>query len=556
MPCNCGLPSQPSSTYLLSAARRLVLCLEVFYLELGAFFCIIPVIWLDRVYFNPNINLTSRLPITLGNPVSPDLPVTTRFPPAPTGTLHVGGARTALFNWLTARQAGGHFVLRIEDTDQARNVPGGVESIIRDLRWLGLDWDEGPDIGGPNGPYLQSQRLDIYAQHLRKLLDAGQAYYGFETAEELDVLRKHAQQEKRTFRYPRPVTLPTDADAERARSAAKPVVVRLKCPDHEVTVRDEVFGQINLAATELDDFVIQKADGYPTYHLANVVDDALMGINFILRGQEFLSQTWRHIVLRQALGYPQPRYAHLPLVLDMQGRKLSKREADVGVHSFRTGGYLPEVLTNFIALLGWSPGRNREKFTLAELRESFHVSGIGRSNAKFDRDKLLAFNTAACASVPADRLLAGFKDYLSLNDNTPIPADDDKLLRHILAINKGFRTFADIPAKCGVLFDADQAFDYDAQAVKKVLLKNDGAGFAVLADLREALTRCQWQDETLEACISEYCQKKELSMGKVAQPIRVAVTGRTLSPQIIDTLMILGHDKTLVRIDRCLQLPR
>ena len=452
-----------------------------------------------------------------------------------------------------ARKAGGHFLLRIEDTDQARNVPGGVESIIRDLRWLGLDWDEGPDIGGPNGPYLQSQRLDIYAQHVRKLLDAAQAYYAFETAEELDVLRKRAQAQKRTFRYPRPVTLTTDADAEKARSAGKPVVVRLKCPDHEVTVPDEVFGQITVPATELDDFVVQKADGYPTYHLANVVDDSLMGINFILRGQEFLGQTWRHIILRQALGYPQPRYAHLPLVLDMQGRKLSKREADVGLHSFRTNGYLPEALANFIALLGWSPGDNREKLTLVELREAFDVAGIGRSNAKFDRDKLLAFNTVACASAPDDRLLAGFKDYLSLND-TPIPADDDKLLLRILEINKGFRTFADIPAKCGVLFDADDAFDYDAQALKKVLVKNDSAGFAVLADLRDIFSNCQWQDQVLETCISEYCQKKELPMGKVAQPIRVAVTGRTLSPQIIDTLMILGRDKTLVRIDRCLQL--
>ena len=480
--------------------------------------------------------------------------ITTRFPPSPTGTLHIGNARTALFGWLVARHAGGRFVLRIEDTDQARNVPGGLEAIIRDLKWLGLDWDEGPDIDGPNAPYLQSQRLDTYTQHIQKLLDAGHAYYAFETAQELAVLREQAQAQKRSFRYIRPDSLSAAEDADSARAAGKPVVVRLKCPDQAVTVEDEVFGKVQVAADQMDDFVICKADGYPTYHLANVVDDALMGINFILRGQEFLGQTWRHIILRQALGYPQPRYAHLPLILDMKGKKLSKRDADVDVHSFRKAGFLPEALLNFIVLLGWSPGDNREKFSLDQLREVFDVADIGKSNARFDPEKLLAFNTDACADAAPDRLLAGLKDYLSLND-TPIPADDDKLLAQILQMCKGFRTFADIPAKCGVLFEADDTLEYDTKAVKKVLLKNDAAGFAVLIDLREILATSDWQHEMLESCINDYCRTKELSMGKVAQPIRVAVTGRTVSPQIIDTLLILGRDKTLARMDRCLKLP-
>ena len=484
-----------------------------------------------------------------------DSTLKTRFAPSPTGLLHVGGARTALFSWLIARAANGKFILRIEDTDQARNVPRGTESIIRDLKWLGLDWDEGPDLAGPNGPYLQSQRLDIYTQHVQKLLDAGQAYHAFETSEQLNVLREEAQKQKQSFRYPRPDPLPTAADAEQARAAGKPVVVRFKCPAQSVTVNDEVFGQVEIPADQLDDFVIQKADGYPTYHLANVVDDALMGINFILRGQEFLAQTWRHIVIRQALGYDQPRYAHLPLIMDMQGSKLSKRDGDVDVHSFRRAGFLPEGLINFIALLGWSPGDDREKFTLSELCEVFEISKIGKANAKFDRDKLLAFNTIACASATPERLLAAFKDYLSLNE-TPIPADDDNLLRQLLEITKGFRTFADIVAKCGVLFGPDDAFDYDPKAIKKVLAKNDNAGFAVLADLRQVLANCDFQADALEAAINEYCQAKELGMGQVAQPIRVALAGKTLSPQITDTLMILGREKTLARIDRCLQLPQ
>lgn len=484
-----------------------------------------------------------------------DSTLRTRFAPSPTGFLHVGGARTALFSWLIARAANGKFILRVEDTDQARNVAGGTESIIRDLKWLGLDWDQGPDVDGPQGPYLQSQRLDIYTQHVKKLLDAGKAYYAFETSEQLRALREEAQKKKQSFRYPRPDPLPTAAEAQSARANGKPVVVRFKCPAHSVTVNDEVFSQVEIPADQLDDFVIQKADDYPTYHLANVVDDALMGVNFILRGQEFLAQTWRHIVIRQALGYEQPRYAHLPLIMDMQGRKLSKRDGDVDVHSFRKAGFLPEGLVNFIALLGWSPGDDREKFTLEELCEAFDVSKIGKANAKFDRDKLLAFNTIACASASPERLLECFKDYLSLNE-TPIPADNDDILSQLLEIAKGFRTFADIIAKCGVLFKANDAFDYDPKALNKVLAKNDGAGFAVLADLRKMLASCDWQAEALEAAINEYCQNKELGMGKVAQPIRVAVAGQTLSPAIIDTLMILGREKTLARIDRCLQLPQ
>ena len=484
-----------------------------------------------------------------------DSTVRTRFAPSPTGFLHIGGARTALFNWLLARKSGGRFVLRIEDTDQSRNVPDGVQNILRDLSWLGLDWDEGPGDGGPHEPYLQSGRLDIYTEHVNKLLEAGQAYYAFETTEELDALRKEAEKAKRTFHYSRPNPLPTAEDAEQARLAGRPVVVRFICPDREVTVRDEVFGDVSVPATELDDFIIRKADGFPTYHLANVVDDALMEINFILRGQEFLGQTWRHVVLREALGFSPPRYAHLPLIMDMKGRKLSKRDGDVDVHSFRRAGYLPEAIVNFIALLGWSPGDDREKFTLSELREAFDISRVGKSNAKFDREKLLAFNTDACAAAKPERLEAGFKDYLCLNE-TPIPVDDDSLLKNVLEVCKGFRTFADIPAKCGVLFEADDVFDYDAQAVKKVLLKNDGAGLDVLADLRQRLADCDWQSQALEACITEYCQTKSLGMGKVAQPIRVAVTGCTVSPLIIDTLIILGRDRTLARIDRCLQLPR
>ena len=479
--------------------------------------------------------------------------IKTRFAPSPTGYLHVGGARTALFNYLLAKQSGGVFLVRIEDTDRTRHDEAAISKITEDLRWLGMEWDEGVEVGGDAGPYRQSERLGIYAEYVEKLLREGKAYCAFETPEELDALRTAAQAEKRSFCYPRPDPLPTAADAEEARAAGKPVVVRFLCPRKDVSIHDDAFGTVTMPAAETDDFIIRKADQYPTYHLANVVDDALMGVNYIARGQEFLGQTWRHVLLREALGFDEPRYCHLPLILDMQGRKLSKREGDVEVHAFRAAGYLPEVLVNFIALLGWRPKGNRERFGMDELIELFSVDRIGKANAKFDRDKLVAFNTDTVAEASEDRLLAGFKDYLSLND-TPIPDDDEELLRTLLQVNKGFRTFADIPAKCGVLFGPDDAFEYDEKAVKKALRKNEEAGFAVLSDLREKFTESDWNADALEALIAEYCRTNALGMGKVAQPIRVAVTGTTVSPSIYDTLVILGKDKTLARIDRCLAI--
>jgi glutamyl-tRNA synthetase len=477
--------------------------------------------------------------------------IRTRFAPSPTGYLHVGGARTALFNYLLARQTGGTFVLRIEDTDRARHDENAVEKIADDLKWLGIEWDEGIAVGGPHGPYRQSERLGIYEEYIQRLLDAGQAYYAFETAEELEAMRDAQGGDKGGFSYPRPEPLPTEADADAARAEGRPVVVRFLNPGNDVTIHDEVFGDVTVPAEQQDDFIIRKADDYPTYHLANVVDDALMEINFIMRGQEFLAQTWRHAVLRAAFGYPEPKYAHLPLIMDMQGRKLSKRDGDVEVHAFRQAGYLPETLVNFLALLGWNPGTDQETFSLDELVSTFSPDRINKSNAKFDRDKLVAFNTDRLATADPARKLAGLQDYLAHSDS-PLPADDADLLAMLLASNAGIRTYADLDTKCGVLFAADDSYEFDAKARKKVLDKNDGEGFAVLTDIKAALAEVEWTAEALEAWLRDYCETRELGMGKVAQPIRVAVTGTTVSPPIFDTLIILGRERTLARVDRCL----
>ncbi len=295
--------------------------------------------------------------------------LTTRFPPSPTGYLHVGGARTALFGFVMARKTGGQFVLRIEDTDRARHDESAVDKIIEDLNWLGIKWDQGPDIGGENAPYRQSERLDIYRGYVDKLLDEGKAYYAFDTSEELDAMRTAAQEAKQNFSYPRPDPLPSAADAEQARQEGRPVVVRFLCPDGDVTINDDAFGEVTMPADQTDDFIIQKADTYPTYHLANVIDDALMGVNYIMRGQEFLGQSWRHKLLRQAMGFDEPGYCHLPLIMDVQGRKLSKRDGDVEVFAFRKAGYLPEAMVNYLALLGWNPGNDIERFTPAAIKK-------------------------------------------------------------------------------------------------------------------------------------------------------------------------------------------
>lgn len=493
----------------------------------------------------------------------PNDQVRVRFAPSPTGYLHIGGARTALFNWLLARQCGGRFILRIEDTDQTRNVSDSLEKILADLRWLGLQWDEGPEVGGPHGPYFQSQRLDLYKEFGQKLLDAHHAYYAFDTQAELEAMREQAKRDKRTFRYARPAAFPTMADADRVRAEGRPVVVRFKMPERDITVRDTILGEVTLKREELEDFVILKADGFPTYHFACVVDDECMNITHVLRGAEHLANTPKHIAMQQALGFRTPVYGHLPIICNMSGSKMSKRDKEkalakgerppeIAVHDFRVAGYLPEALVNFIALLGWSPGEDREYMSVEELTQLFRVERIGRTNAKFDREKLLAFNTTWAARVSPDRLLAAFKDFLHLNDSSMRPADD-AALRRVLEVCAGFRTFADVVTKAGFIFVPDEAVFYDPQAVKKVLEAHEGEGYAVLADLLPMMEKLSdWSASSLEALLTGVTQQRGVGFGRVAQPLRVAVSGTTVSPAITDTLVLLGKERTLARVRRCL----
>lgn len=542
--------------------------------------------------------------------------VVSRFAPSPTGYLHVGGARTALFSWLLARHGsvggGGRFLLRIEDTDLARSTEQATTQLLEDLRWLGLHWDN------PDQLVYQSRRTDVYNRIIHDLIARDLAYEAFETPEELAELRKQAEKEKRSFIYRRRNL--SEADVAQYKAQGRKAVVRFVMPVKEQRFRDEVLGKdIVMPAEEAQDFVIRKADGMPTYHFAVVVDDAEMGITHILRGQEHTKNTFNHIALQEALGYPRPMYGHLPIIMNTDGSKMGKRDRDkkirqraqevmkstkmtaadlsaacgvaeqrlsewlkdsqrqldlpeqlavmnaiglkesdlpeILVHDFRKNGYLPEALLNFLALLGWSPGGDRERMSMDEMVQLFSLEGIGKSNAKFDRVRLLAFNTEAAAGATPQRLLAAFKDFLAVNPDSPLKAADDAALSRVLAMKKGFRLLREVEEASRFLFQRDDEIVYQPDAMEKVLKKNDGQGLATLRDVRDGLAGVkEWNAHALESAINAYCEQKQVGLGKVAQPIRVAVSGGTISPPIFESLEFLGRERTLSRIDRCVAL--
>jgi glutamyl-tRNA synthetase len=535
--------------------------------------------------------------------------VVTRFAPSPTGYLHVGGARTALFNWLLARHSGGRFLLRIEDTDLNRSTEQAVHQLLDDLRWLGLHWDNAELV-------YQSKRTDVYNQLIAQLIERGQAYKAYESAGELDALRKAAEREKRNFVYQRPRL--TDEQLRQYEAEGRPHVVRFATQAKEYQFHDVVLDKpITIQPDQVQDFVIRKADGMPTYHFAVVVDDAQMGVTHILRGQEHLLNTVNHIAIQEALGYPRPTYGHLPIILNPDGSKMGKRDRDkkirhhtniwlknhqqemaklagesqlsedrlrqwigdaqkqldlaeqsavmkviglresdlpeILVHDFRSNGYLPQTLLNFLALLGWSPGGDKERLDIAQMVDLFSIGGIGKSNSKFDRDKLLAFNTEACAAVPVDRLVKGMRDYLSVNPDSPLNGATDQQLGRLFEMKKGIHTLREIDDLTGFFFVADDQIQFDPAAVEKVLRKQDG-----LASLREMIPILQgvadWSAASLESMVKLWCEQKQLGLGKVAQPIRIAISGTTVSPPIFESLEFLGRERTLRRIERCLQL--
>ncbi|MDP6600822.1 MAG: glutamate--tRNA ligase [Phycisphaerales bacterium] len=541
-----------------------------------------------------------------------DGPVKTRFAPSPSGHLHVGGARTALFCWAFARGRDGQFLLRIEDTDQQRSSDEAVGGFQQDMQWLGIGWDEGPEWqgcgGGDAGPYCQSARNDIYDTFLADLLDRGLAYRGFETTEELASARAKARKAGKPYRYERPEVSAEDEALWLAEG--RPHVVRFAVSDESVTVSDTVLGDVTTEASEVDDFVIQKADGFPTYHLAVVVDDELMGVTHVIRGQEHLNNTPRHVLLQDALGFRRPVYAHISLIFNPDGSKMSKRDRDkalraavreaglddppphtvdgntwkswlaskdvqlgladatalahaigvelpeIDVRDFRRAGYLPEVLVNYLALLGWSPGNDVEQFDKDFLVEHFSLERIVKSPAKFDRQKLLAFNLDAIQAMPhdlfADRLRSFCEDWQPAFLSAMTPEQFDVFAR---SNKERSKTLAD-PVRTGMFFvrPASEIQWPNVKGVRKALCKGSPCGYERLEAVRPVLALLDaWTTPSLEATVSAWAQEHcDGKLGMVAQPLRVAVSGGTVSPPIFDTLAILGQDEVMDRIDRCL----
>lgn len=537
-------------------------------------------------------------------------PIRTRFAPSPTGSLHIGGVRTALYCLLLARQTGGRFVLRIEDTDRARSTEESYRGILRDLRWLGLQWDEGPDLQdpGPQGPYLQSQRLDLYDRYIDQLLDADRAYLAWESPEELAQLRRAHMDRKEDFHYRR--RRYSDEDLARFRAEGRVPVVRLEAPDRDIVVHDRILGAIVLDASMRDDIVIRKADGFPTYHFAVVVDDHHMDIGLILRGQEHLMNTHKHEGIYEALGWTPVATGHLPLIDNPSGAKMSKRDkakaareaarrlrdqegraadgwawlaervavpvddletfmnkkhdgiviaeaiaAALGVElpmidvlDFRKAGYLPEALLNYLALLGWNPGDDREVLDLQALLASFSLERVNKASARFNPDKLKWLNGEYMRSLSLEALHERMTQWLEVV-TSPIAAATAEQRHALLAMYQPrMQTFAEMDLNARFVFTRPSG--WDPALTEKHLIK--GGGLDKLEQAATALADVgRWEADALERTLEGLCAQIGTKLGKIAQPLRVAVANQAVTPPIFDVLALLGRGETLARIEAC-----
>ena len=491
----------------------------------------------------------------------PDAPVRVRFAPSPTGLLHIGGLRTALYNYLLARSTGGAFVLRIEDTDQARFDPDAEQDILDGLAWAGLQTDEGPTEGGAVGPYRQSERGGRYDEAARRLLDQGDAYVAFDTPEEIEAMRERLATPDRpaptydaTTRGEMTNSLTLGADeVQRRIEGGEAHVVRLKVPAGEtVSFRDEVRGEVSFDTSDVDDQVLVKSDGMPTYHLANVVDDHAMGITDVIRGEEWLPSVPKHVLLYRALGWAPPRMAHLPLILSPTGGKLSKRSADrlgipVSVRDYREAGYEPEAVVNFLALLGWNPGDDRELFSLDELVEAFRVERIGRSGAQFSLDKLDWFNGQHLRALAPEEIAARARAAVEERWGG---VDEDQLTAAAALLRERIAKAADL-ADAGYLLGHDPE-TYDEAGVKK-RWKDDSARLVSLyADRLEADDT--FTEGSTEAVMRQLAEDRAVGFGRIIHPARLAVTGLTAGAGMFETLVVVGREATIHRLRRAAEV--
>lgn len=475
--------------------------------------------------------------------------VRVRIAPSPTGNLHVGNARTALYNYLFARQTGGTYILRIDDTDAKRSSDSDIEGVLYSFRWLGLDWDEGHDAGGDCGPYRQSERLPLYRTHVEELLAGGHAYRCWCTPDDLDALRKQAQRERRPFRYPQTCLNLTAAErAARERSDA-PFVIRFHSPrEGTVAFADLVRGEMNVYATELDDLVIVRADGMPTYNFASVIDDSHMQISHVIRGADHLYNTHRQIPIAQALGFDLPAYAHLPLLTNPDRTKLGKRSGAVLVGDYAAEGYLPEAVVNFLALLGWNPGDTQEVFGRDELVTAFSLDRVNRANAVFELQKLVWLNGVYIRSLTVSDLTERCVPFLAEAGLIQPDQVDRAYLQAAVALEQErLKNLAEAPAVLDFFF-AHEVTPDPKQLVAKKQTPADS-----LSALKQVLAQLEqldvWNLEPIETCLRGQAAALGWKAGQLFMPIRVAITGKTATPPLFETMFVLGRERTLARID-------
>jgi len=501
--------------------------------------------------------------------------VRVRFAPSPTGALHLGGVRTALFNYLFARHHQGDFLLRIEDTDQTRYVKGAEEYIIESLKWCGLTVDEGVGVGGPHGPYRQSERKEIYKQYALQLVESGNAYYSFDTAEELDALRKSCEERGETFMYNarsrqqlrNSLTLSPE-EVKSLLESGTHYVIRFKMPENEeLQLHDIIRGEVHFNSSLLDDKVLYKSDGMPTYHLANIVDDHLMEITHVIRGEEWLPSLPLHVLLYRAFGWEDsmPAFAHLPLILKPVGNgKLSKRDGNkMGFpvfpmeftdpvsgekwHGYKEDGYFPEAFMNMLALLGWNPGTDQEIFTMEELARLFSLEHVNKSGARFNPDKAKWFNHKYLIAKPDSELakLAGEK-LRALG----LPFEKAKVERICSLMKERYNFVQEMVDDCLFFFVTPES--YNEKDTKKYWKEDTKALMSELLEILKGIE--DYSFANTEKIISDWIAEKQLGFGKVMNPFRVAIIGAAKGPHMFDVIEILGKEETLKRMEKALAL--
>ena len=470
------------------------------------------------------------------------LPIRVRFAPSPTGYLHVGGARTALYNWLYARRHGGVFILRIEDTDADRSKPELTEAILRAMEWLGLTWDE--------GPFLQSERLERYRELAAELQKRGHAYPCFCTVEELQARRAKAEAEKRAWKYDGVCRRLTEAERAECRAAGRPFAVRFRVPEGGSTkFDDQVFGVIEVANADIEDFVLLRSDGQPTYHLGVVADDLDMRVTHVVRGADHLSNTPKQVLMYLAMDAPPPLFAHLPLILGPDKQRLSKRHGATSVEAYREQGILPEALDNFLALLGWTPPGGKEIVSLAEMVEAFELTAVSKSNAVFDPEKLAWMNNEYLRALPMERLLPMVETELRGAGMLAEAGSQNKERQRIEAsvrlLQSRSRTIKDFSGAFRAFFSDE--FEYDLEAVKKFW--KDASLPGLLAELAERLENLASFDvaET-EKALRALADEKGVKAGLLINAARVALTGQAVAPGLFDVMAVLGQERVVARL--------